>query len=232
MSTWLSRLFQGRDIDDVQLRHDRLSMRFGILFSTLLILFSVIFARCAWLTIAQGEEGVARQSRYSRSSEWVPARRGEIVDGRGFVLARDCSRWVIAIDPWGASGRLGGRKRGVSREQFEIDCPTRIKEVWAELCRFEGFVPLRDPAAILVDLIRDQNPATKRQYRVVGTIASVESSQRFLRYRDEVHRVRGSSFPLPREDTGMEYHLGELALQRAGDRSGGGAALFGLEVEC
>jgi len=223
-------LYQGRKIDNVHRRHDRLSVRLGILFSTFLIFFSVIFARCAWLTIAQGEEGVARQSRYSRSSEWVPARRGMIVDGRGFILARDCSRWVIAIDPWGASGRLGGRKRGVSREQFEVDCSARIKEVWTDLCRFEGFVPLRDPVETLAELIRDQNPTTKRQYRVVGTLDSVEAYQRFLRYRDEVHRVRGSSFPLPREESVREYPLGELALQVVGDRSRSGTALFGLEL--
>ena len=74
-------------------------IRAGLLFGSFLLLFSAVFARCAWLTVVQGEDGASRQSRYALAAGWVPARRGEIRDARGIVLARDRSRWIVAIDP-------------------------------------------------------------------------------------------------------------------------------------
>lgn len=204
-------------------------LRFGLIFSTLLILFSAVFARCAWLALVEGEEGVSRQSGYALAEEWVPARKGRIVDARGFVLARDRSRWVIAVDPWAASGRLLGRDHfDESKEEFEQRCQQRIRETWSGLLAFEGFSPIKRATDVEKQLIQDQKPAKKRQYRVVGTLDSVEAYERFLSYRRQVHKER-TTFPAPREESVREFPLGEIALQIVGDQSSTGTPLFGLE---
>ena len=209
---------------------DRLAIRLGIVFSTLLILFSGVFARCAWLTIAQGEEGNARQNRYALASEWVPAVRGTVRDARGFVLARDRASWVISIDPWAASGRLAGPK--ILRESaadHPARCEERIRTLWRDLVDFGGFTPLRPVRELEAQLVLDQDPATKRQYRVVGRIESVEAYERFLAMRRRIHEEHGSAFPLPREETRREFPLGTIGMQVVGDHSTKGTPLFGIE---
>ena len=208
---------------------DRDRLRFGLIFATLLVLFSAIFARCAWLALVEGEKGVTRQSGYALAEEWVPARKGRIVDARGFVLARDRSRWVIAVDPWAASGRLLGRGHFDETEgEFALGCEERIRETWSELLLFEGFTPIDPPLVVEDRLLRDQNPDSKRQYRVVGTLDTVEAYERFLAYRREVHKKR-TTFPAPREESVREFPLGEIAFQIVGDHSSAGTPLFGIE---
>ncbi len=213
-----------------QFTRDRFSLRVGLLFGSFLLLFSGVFARCAWLTIAEADEGVALQDRYALSPGWVPARRGEITDARGITLARDRSRWIVAIDPWAASGRLAGaRILGETAAAFERNCPERLRTALEELLRLEGFQPLADPDEILTQLIEDQKLASKRQFRVIGRIDSVESYERFLEHRQRVHRERWITFPMPREETVREYPLCGVAMQVVGDTSSKGTPYFGIE---
>jgi len=199
-------------------------------FATFLVLFSLVFARCAWLTIVEAEEGRALQNRYALSSSWVPAVRGEIRDARGFILARDRASWVIAVDPWAASGRLAGpRILKESAAEHPQRCEARIEELWDALLAFEGFDPILPPAELRAHLIADQRPESRRQYRVVGRIETIEGYQRFQEFRREWHESRGSAFPQPREETRREYPLGDLAIQLVGDVSTRGTPLFGVE---
>jgi len=209
---------------------DRFPRRAGLLFTGFLLAIGGVFARCAWLTMAEAQVGEARQSRYSLASEWIPARRGVITDARGLVLARDVSRWIIAIDPWAASGRLAGKRiLEETPEQFEANCPERIRCAWEELLALEGFEPLADPDEILRRLLEDQDPRSRRQFRAIGSVETVAAYERFLAHRREVHRTRGSTFPMPREETRREYPLGGLGIQVVGDRSAKGTPYFGVE---
>ena len=63
------------------------------------IIFSALWFKVAYLQIIEGEALANRARRQQTTLEYIPARRGDIVDRNGFILARSVEMQTIIVKP-------------------------------------------------------------------------------------------------------------------------------------
>ena len=185
--------------------------------------FIVVLGRCGWLQIVEGDERLRRQQRETSRRAWRDARHGSIFTERGMVLARDVSRWKIAIDPSAAS-------RIVIDGEPRASAPGRLSHAIDRVLEIEGvgwYAPL--------DVLRRravEGYRAGRQYLPLGVIAEGVHLANFNDRRKQLRTVFGREVLCdPEEFFVREYPLHDLAVQLVGNESlDREMGLYGIEA--
>lgn len=185
--------------------------------------FILVLFRCGWLQIIEGDERLRRQERETSRRTWRDAPHGSIVTEKGMVLARDTSRWKVAIDPWAAAGiDIEGNPRASGPERL-AHATDRVLQLGG-IDWYASKDELRGRVA--------EGFQKRRQYLPLGTILRREDLHRFLKSRKQLRRAfEREILCAPEEFFVREYPFGDLAVQLVGnestDRSLG---LYGIEA--
>ncbi|MBC7772099.1 MAG: hypothetical protein H7210_06375 [Pyrinomonadaceae bacterium] len=134
-------------------------------------------------TLVRGDEQLAHAEEYLVNWQWLPTRRGRILDRQGRVLAQDRPSYNVAVDyrvmtgQW-AVDQARRRARKLNREewpkltraqrrdlteQYLPDLEARLESMWAELCRMGGIS--RDELDLRINEIKKNVQASAAAHR-------------------------------------------------------------------
>lgn len=177
---------------------NRYLVRLALLAVLMLCVPVVLAARLVDLTIDRGDEMLARARSVLTAEEFLPTRRGSILDRDGRILARDEPGWAVALhydligDRW-----LDRRARSLAKEGLGAD-------VWETLSagdrRSAAAAARIDAAAERAGLLRAIAEATATD--LADLQARIADRRAFVaRLRDHVHHAQ--------RDLALDRHLDE-----------------------
>jgi len=134
-------------------------------------------------TLAKGPELRAEAEEYLVNWQWLPTRRGRILDRQGRVLAQDRPSFDVAVDyrvitgQWAVEQakrrakklnreewpKLSKAQRRDLIEQYLPDLEARLENMWTELCRLGGIS--RDELDQRINAVKKQVQAAAAAYR-------------------------------------------------------------------
>lgn len=144
--------------------------------------FTLLFARTAKLTVAQGSELREEAELHLISSQWLPSARGSILDRKGRVLAQDrpsysvCVSYPVITGDWVLDMARQAARRAIGHRWLDLTAEERAREIEARIPLFRLHLDKGwDSLAERVGLTREQIDARRDEI-----ISKVEGKQRGL----------------------------------------------------
>ncbi|MHC4295558.1 MAG: penicillin-binding transpeptidase domain-containing protein, partial [Planctomycetota bacterium] len=110
--------------------------RIKVFFALVWVILLSLAIRLGYLQIVKGQDYLDKAEDRLRRVEMLPPTRGRILDSRGRILAIDspcfelCMHYRFMISDTAWIARWIEKKEGVSPEQTQAICKTRIEEAW------------------------------------------------------------------------------------------------------